>query len=139
MIKIERRLEQPRWLDVAVPLGSIVVAFARDGCRAARSPGTTRSTPTGGCSTPPSSAARRWTATLTSATPLLFTGLAAATAFRMNLFNIGAEGQLYLGAICALGIAIWLGPRHATAVDDLRDVRLRRGRRRALGADPRRR
>src|SRR5262245_22775798 len=51
-----------------------------------------------------------WTATLTSATPLLFTGLAAATAFRMNLFNIGAEGQLYLGALCSLGIAIWLGP-----------------------------
>ena len=33
-----------------------------------------------------------------SATPILFTGLAAAAAFRMQLFNIGAEGQLYLGA-----------------------------------------
>ena len=31
-------------------------------------------------------------------TPLIFTGLAAAAAFRMRLFNIGAEGQLYLGA-----------------------------------------
>ena len=36
-------------------------------------------------------------ATLVSATPLAFTGLAAAAAFRMNLFNIGAEGQLYFG------------------------------------------
>ena len=27
MIRIERRLVQPRWLTVAVPLGSLVVAF----------------------------------------------------------------------------------------------------------------
>ena len=47
-----------------------------------------------------------------SATPLLFTGLAAAVAFRMQLFNIGAEGQLYIGAICGAGAAIWLGPHH---------------------------
>ena len=40
-----------------------------------------------------------WNDTITLATPLLFTGLAAAVAFRMNLFNIGAEGQLYIGAI----------------------------------------
>ena len=45
-----------------------------------------------------------------AATPLIFTGLAAAVAFRMQLFNIGAEGQLYIGAICAAGVAIWLGP-----------------------------
>ena len=61
----------------------------------------------------------------------------AAVAFRMNLFNIGAEGQLYLGALCSLGIAIWLGP-DPDGHDDLRDVRLRRGRRRALGPDRRR-
>lgn len=39
------------------------------------------------------------TETLTRATPLIFTGLAAATAFRAKLWNIGAEGQLYFGAI----------------------------------------
>ena len=33
---------------------------------------------------------------LTRATPLMFTGLAAALAFRAKLWNIGAEGQLYL-------------------------------------------
>ena len=32
--------------------------------------------------------------TLIAATPLAFTGLAAAAAFRMRLFNIGGEGQL---------------------------------------------
>src|SRR5919201_841551 len=47
--------------------------------------------------------------TFTFATPLLFTGLAAAAAFRMNLFNIGAEGQLYMGAIVAAAAAIALG------------------------------
>lgn len=39
------------------------------------------------------------TETLTRATPLMLTGLAAAVAFRARLWNIGAEGQLYLGAI----------------------------------------
>jgi len=37
--------------------------------------------------------------TLLAATPLLFTGLAVALGFQCGLFNIGAEGQLYLGAI----------------------------------------
>ncbi|GFE48645.1 ABC transporter permease [Roseobacter cerasinus] len=41
---------------------------------------------------------------LTRATPLIFTGLAAALAFRAKLWNIGAEGQLYLGAMAAVGI-----------------------------------
>ena len=45
------------------------------------------------------------------ATPILFTGLAAAAAFRMNLFNIGGEGQLYFGAIAAVGVALYLGDR----------------------------
>jgi general nucleoside transport system permease protein len=44
------------------------------------------------------------TETLTRATPLIFTGLAAAVAFRARLFNIGAEGQLYLGAIAAVAV-----------------------------------
>jgi ABC-type uncharacterized transport system permease subunit len=39
---------------------------------------------------------------LTRATPLIFTGLAAAIAFRARLWNIGAEGQLYLGALAAV-------------------------------------
>ncbi len=39
--------------------------------------------------------------TILAATPLIFTGLAVALGFRSGLFNIGAEGQLYLGAIIA--------------------------------------
>jgi len=37
--------------------------------------------------------------TLNRATPLIFTGLSVAVAFRARLWNIGAEGQLYLGAV----------------------------------------
>ena len=37
--------------------------------------------------------------TLTRATPLIFTGLAVAVAFRARLWNIGAETQLYGGAV----------------------------------------
>jgi len=44
------------------------------------------------------------TETLTRATPLILTGLAAAVAFRARLFNIGAEGQLYLGALAAVAV-----------------------------------
>jgi simple sugar transport system permease protein len=36
-----------------------------------------------------------------SATPYLLAGLAVAVGFRSGLFNIGAEGQLYMGALCA--------------------------------------
>ena len=46
-----------------------------------------------------------FTEMLTRATPLIFTGLAAAIAFRAKLWNIGAEGQLYLGAMAA----VWVG------------------------------
>ncbi len=48
--------------------------------------------------------------TLISATPLILTGVAAAVAFKMLVWNIGAEGQLLVGAICAAGIGIWMGP-----------------------------
>ncbi|MDG4720505.1 MULTISPECIES: ABC transporter permease [Thalassospira] len=41
---------------------------------------------------------------LTRATPLILTGLAAAIAFRAKLWNIGAEGQLYMGAMAAVAV-----------------------------------
>jgi ABC-type uncharacterized transport system permease subunit len=42
--------------------------------------------------------------------PLLLTGLGVSIAFRMQLWNIGAEGQLYFGAIFASGTALFLIP-----------------------------
>ena len=45
-----------------------------------------------------------WSETLTRATPLILTGLSVAVAFRARLFNIGAEGQLYAGALAAVAV-----------------------------------
>ncbi len=42
--------------------------------------------------------------TFTRATPLMLTGLAVAVAFRAKLYNIGAEGQLYVGALAAVAV-----------------------------------
>ena len=44
------------------------------------------------------------TETLTRAVPLILTGLAAAVSFRAHLYNIGAEGQLYAGALAAVAV-----------------------------------
>jgi general nucleoside transport system permease protein len=107
-IRIERRLRQPRWLVVAVPLGSLLLAFV------------VMTLVLLATHHPPGTTFRRLIdaafvgraaldATFVSATPLAFTGLAAAVAFRMNLFNIGAEGQLYAGAITGAAAALLLG------------------------------
>ena len=47
--------------------------------------------------------------TLHYATPLIFTGLAVAVAFRCGLLNIGAEGQLYVAAFAAAWVGIKFG------------------------------
>jgi len=45
-----------------------------------------------------------WSETLTRAIPLILTGLAATVAFKARLFNIGAEGQLFAGALAAVAV-----------------------------------
>ena len=47
--------------------------------------------------------------TLFLATPLIFTGLAVAVAFRAGLLNIGAEGQLYVAAFATAWVGIVFG------------------------------
>src|SRR6266496_4041048 len=47
--------------------------------------------------------------TLFNATPLIFTGLAVAVAFRCGLLNIGAEGQLYMAAFATAWVGIKFG------------------------------
>lgn len=46
-----------------------------------------------------------FTESLVASTPYIFAGLALAVGFRGGLFNIGAEGQLFIGAICS----VWVG------------------------------
>jgi ABC-type uncharacterized transport system permease subunit len=107
-VRIEKRLQERRALLVVVPLVSLIVAHLVIVLLLLAT------------GHPPVTTFRKLfdaafladgalTTTLISATPLAFTGLAAAVAFRMRLFNIGAEGQLYFGAIGSAGIALWLG------------------------------
>lgn len=44
---------------------------------------------------------------LVKSIPLILTGLGVALAFRMRFWNIGAEGQLTLGAVAAAGVALF--------------------------------
>lgn len=48
--------------------------------------------------------------TLVKTSPILLTTLACIIAFRMKLWNIGADGQFFLGAWAATGIAIFILP-----------------------------
>ena len=108
MIRIERWLDAPRWLQASVPAISLLLAALIAGIVLAvtgHNPFSTYAqmydaafTATGGI-----------TGTFVYATPLVFTGLCAATAFRMRTWNIGGEGQLYLGAIGASGAGLVLG------------------------------
>lgn len=47
--------------------------------------------------------------TLVKTTPLIFTGLGVSLAFRMQIWNIGAEGQIYMGAMGASWVALFSG------------------------------
>jgi simple sugar transport system permease protein len=47
--------------------------------------------------------------TLVKATPLIFASLGVSLAFRMQIWNIGAEGQIYVGAAAASGVALFSG------------------------------
>lgn len=49
--------------------------------------------------------------TLVKATPIMLTGVSVTLAFRMRLWNIGAEGQLLIGAWAAAGVALFWLPR----------------------------
>src|SRR6266699_4508984 len=106
-MRIERRLRQPWWLVVVVPVVSITIAFVLSGIVLFLT------------GHPPLKSFHRLldaafiahgalSDTIVSATPLAFPGLAAAVAFRMNLFNIGGEGQLYAGAITGATVGLLL-------------------------------
>jgi simple sugar transport system permease protein len=54
--------------------------------------------------------------TIVKGIPLMLAALAASLAFKMKLWNIGAEGQIYLGAFAATGVALGLGNQPAWMV-----------------------
>jgi ABC-type uncharacterized transport system permease subunit len=105
-IQVGPRMYVPRWLPVAVALGAIVVGLALGAAalrlagelhpfRAYASIAQVLFGTTGGISD-----------VLVQATPLILVGLACSVAFSMKLWNIGAEGQFFLGAFGASAIVL---------------------------------
>jgi ABC-type uncharacterized transport system permease subunit len=108
VIRIERSLVTPRWQRVALPIVSLVMASIIAGIVLAVSGHDPLDTYRQIYEASFTSAGAV-TATFVYATPLLFTGLAVALAFRMRVWNIGGEGQLYMGAVGASGVGLLLG------------------------------
>ena len=104
-IRLERRLEVPRWLPVVTTAGAVVVALVISGIVLWVA---------GGDPIPTFIHIVRssfgslgvLSDTLVKATPLILTGLACALAFRMRLWNIGAEGQFLMGAWGASAVVL---------------------------------
>lgn len=99
-LKIEKRVEVPRWLPLATSVGSVILAFLIGGVLFKLVGGE------------PIQALKffyravfgSWAVfsdTMVKATPLIIIGVAVAVAFKMRLWNIGAEGQFYAGAFGA--------------------------------------
>jgi ABC-type uncharacterized transport system permease subunit len=106
MIRLEPRDHSPGWLSPALTIGAVVVALAigavilafvgGDPIRAYIHIVDAAFGDIGVLSD-----------TLVKATPLILTGLACALAFRMRLWNIGAEGQFLLGAWGASAVVLF--------------------------------
>jgi general nucleoside transport system permease protein len=103
MLRFEPRSRPTTLVAAAAPLGAVVGALAL-----AALPLATAGAPIGRAFALMVEGAAgsmfALTETLTRATPLIFTGLAATVAFRARLYNIGAEGQLYVGALAAVAL-----------------------------------
>lgn len=99
-LRMEPRLEQPGWLGLIVSLGAVTFALVLGGIvlmlvggDPIRAYAFMAKAAFGGIGV--------FSDTLVKATPLILVSLAAVVAFRMRLWNIGAEGQFYLGAFGA--------------------------------------
>ena len=106
-LKLERRMEPSRTANILVPILSIVLALVAGGVLlliVGVNPLETYSAMVQGAF----GSAYSISETLVRATPLMLTGLAVSIAFRMLFWNIGAEGQLAMGAFAASGVALFL-------------------------------
>lgn len=105
-IRVEPRIEQvPRWLPPLVSLGAIVLALIVGGIILAAVGGDPFRT----YAHIGKASFGDWgvfSDTLVKATPLILVGLACSVAFRMRLWNIGAEGQFFIGAFAASAIVL---------------------------------
>lgn len=108
-MRLERRTERSTALTLLAPVGAVVTALILSGvliALAGANVGDAYLAILDGAF----GSRLAWTETLTRTAPLILTGLAAAIAFRAKIWNIGGEGQFYLGALtaAALGSQNWL-------------------------------
>ncbi len=103
-MRLEPRTSTPAWMIIGAPVTAVIVAL---GLCAVLILWTGESVWQAYFHLFKGAAGSRFaiTETLTRATPMILTGLAAALAFRAKLWNIGGEGQFYMGAV----VATWLG------------------------------
>ncbi len=99
-LRLERRLETPAALQVALPVVAVLAALLICGLLVALS-GTNVLDAYELLFLSTFQTSDDLLDTLVKASPLLFTGLAVAVAFRAKFWNIGAEGQLMFGACAA--------------------------------------
>lgn len=99
-IKVEPRLDAPAWLGPAVSLGAIVIALLL-GAVVLKLVGGNPWAAYAHIARAAFGDIGVFSDTLVKATPLIMVGLACSIAFRMKLWNIGAEGQFYMGALGA--------------------------------------
>ena len=104
-IRMERRLTTPKWLPVATSIGALVVAFFIGGIVIWAAGGQPVSA-YGHIVEAAFGSLGVFNDTMVKATPLILVGLACALAFRMKLWNIGAEGQFFLGAWGASAVVL---------------------------------
>jgi ABC-type uncharacterized transport system permease subunit len=105
-VKIEPRIEEvPRWLPPLISLGAIVVALILGGIVLALVGGNPFRA-YAHIANASFGSAGVFSDTLVKATPIILTGLACTVAFRMKLWNIGAEGQLFVGAFAASAVVL---------------------------------
>jgi general nucleoside transport system permease protein len=102
---------------LAVPVGSVIFAFIVGGVIVAATGGNPiqayQDLICGGFGvlcTGNANSAYQISETITFTTPLILTGLAVAISFRAGLFNIGAEGQLVMGAIASTVVGVRFAP-----------------------------
>lgn len=104
-LRLEQRMETPGWLPVATSIGAVIGALVIGGVILLVVGGN------------PILSYRHifraafgnlgvFNDTLIKASPLIMVGLACAVAFRMRLWNIGAEGQFYAGAFGASAVVL---------------------------------
>ncbi len=105
-VQMEPRLQVvPRWMPPLVSLGAIVVALIIGGVILAAVGGDPFRT-YAHIATASFGSLGVFSDTLVKATPLILVGLACALAFRMKLWNIGAEGQFFVGAFGASAVVL---------------------------------